>query len=547
MKTRIVVGASVATFTLGLAACEAIAPALTQLGLGFGQDVMAAASVNYSPRYAREIETLLVAMAQQMTGVQFQAQLAAAGYAPPPPRYARQNSPYGYGQAQYGQDPNAYSPDGQNYNGYDPSQAQYGQTSNGYGQQYGQRQYGTASNEYGQQQYGQPANGYGQPQQSQYGQTNGYGQPQYPQQTQYGQTNGYGQPPYPQQQPQYGQTTGYGQPPYPQQPQYGQPTNGYGQPQYAQQQAQYGQTTDGYAQPQYGVQQPQYGPATNGYAQPQYGSDPNGGQQPQYGPAQQGADVAANTPDLAGAASLPAEALGLPDANGAINETATPETLGADVRPGDNADPAPAGDVFVATRSIQPVRVTLDLLVQRAGAVRDAPLEVIDDGAVLHDGSGDPAAGDRLKVRFTASCACYLYVIGIDATGYVATIFPDAESGLGNPVQANRQYLLPEQGTWWGLDAQRGIEQLHVVASYVERPDIEQALDKLSREARRPVATYRGVVEVVEIPSTRGLVKVKETPKVGATSGGTQTTVATVFHGSNEDIGIVATRWFHHE
>ena len=134
MNTRIVVGACVSTLALGLGACQALAPALAQLGLSFGQDVMAAASVNYSPRYAREIETLLVAMAQQMTGVQFQAQLVAAGYTPPPPRYGRQNSAYGYGQAQYGQDPNAYNPYGQNSNGYDPSQAQSGQTSNGYGQ-----------------------------------------------------------------------------------------------------------------------------------------------------------------------------------------------------------------------------------------------------------------------------------------------------------------------------------------------------------------------------------------------------------------------------
>ena len=185
---------------------------------------------------------------------------------------------------------------------------------------------------------------------------------------------------------------------------------------------------------------------------------------------------------------------------------------------------------------------------QRAGAARGAPLEVIDDGATLHDGSGNPAAGDRLKVRFKASCACYLYVIGIDATGYVARIFPDAQAGVGNPVEPNRQYVLPEQGSWWGLDAQRGVEQVHVVASYVERPDIEQALEKLSQEARRPVSTYRGVAEVVEIPSTRGLVKVKETPSVGAApSSGTQTTVSTVFHGPDEDIGIVATRWFRHE
>ena len=86
MYVRIVVATGIATLALVLGACQAVVPALAQFGIAFGQDLRAAASVNYSSRYAREIETLLVAMARQMSGLEFQAQLVAAGYAPPQSR-----------------------------------------------------------------------------------------------------------------------------------------------------------------------------------------------------------------------------------------------------------------------------------------------------------------------------------------------------------------------------------------------------------------------------------------------------------------------------
>ena len=81
--------ACVALVIVAVAGCEAMAPALTQLGIAFGQNFMAASSANYSPRYAVQVEQLLVAMAREMSGLQFQAQLAASGYVPPPPRYGR--------------------------------------------------------------------------------------------------------------------------------------------------------------------------------------------------------------------------------------------------------------------------------------------------------------------------------------------------------------------------------------------------------------------------------------------------------------------------
>jgi hypothetical protein len=167
---------------------------------------------------------------------------------------------------------------------------------------------------------------------------------------------------------------------------------------------------------------------------------------------------------------------------------------------------------------------------------------------VLRDGRGDPAAGDRLKFRFTANCACFVYVIGMDATGYVAQIFPDRDLGIGNPVEAGREYVLPAEGEWWGLDDHRGVEQVHVIAAYVARPDIEQALEALASQPRTPPSEYRGVAEVAELPSTRGLVKVKDAPAVSvATSNGRSEFTPTSFLGRADDVGVAVTRWFQHE
>jgi hypothetical protein len=74
---------------LGMSSCETVAPALLKLGLSFGQDLLAAASVNYAPRYASQLETLLTVLASEVTGMKFEARLARQGYQPPPSEYLR--------------------------------------------------------------------------------------------------------------------------------------------------------------------------------------------------------------------------------------------------------------------------------------------------------------------------------------------------------------------------------------------------------------------------------------------------------------------------
>lgn len=339
---------AVCVASLIVAGCQTVAPAVMSLIMAFGQDLLSATAVNYSPRYAVEVENLLAVLARHATGLEFQGQLAQAGYQPPPPSYARQEATY------------------------DP----------------------------------------------------------------YGEPGGY-------QDPYAGQTPAYGQATY--------------QDPYAASQA---EPVSGYQDP-YAVSAGDY------------------------------------------------------------------QTRSADT-------PAP-------------VSLGVALLAQRAGSNQ---LEVIDDGDTLVDGRGEPSRGDLLRVHFQANCACWVYVVGIDATGYVARIFPDPDSALRNPVTPAANYLMPGDSQWWALDDQRGIEQIYFVASRERRPDIEAAIEQLAAQPRQlNTESYQPVSEPAIVPVTRGLVKVEAPAPVGVPMGEGAPAVVTptIFTNAESATDVVVTRWFRHE
>ena len=196
-----------------------------------------------------------------------------------------------------------------------------------------------------------------------------------------------------------------------------------------------------------------------------------------------------------------------------------------------------------------PVSMDVGLLAQRIHNDGSVTLEAIEDGAVLYDGRGDARAGDKLKITFKTNCECYVYIIGIDATGYVAQIFPDPDSTSGNPVQRDRQYTLPAGDVWWGLDEYRGIETIYFVASQTRRTDIEDVITKLASIKRRVPKDYQPVQEAAVIPHTRGLVKVQAAPPttVATESGSTYAVTPTAFTSAVSGVDLVITRWFSHQ
>ncbi|HEX7034241.1 MAG TPA: DUF4384 domain-containing protein [Pseudomonadales bacterium] len=198
-----------------------------------------------------------------------------------------------------------------------------------------------------------------------------------------------------------------------------------------------------------------------------------------------------------------------------------------------------------------PAGIGLDvaLLAQERLPGGQVRLRPVQDGDVLHDGRGDPEAGDKIKIFFSANCACHVYVIGVDATGYVANIFPDGVTHTAGPVTPGAQYLVPGGSTWWGLDTYRGIEQIYFIASHTRRPDIERLVAELA--GRRPdlPASYRPVREPAVLTTTRGLAQVQSAaPTVVATEQGAGQPVSpTSFQSTVADADLVITRWFRHE
>lgn len=194
------------------------------------------------------------------------------------------------------------------------------------------------------------------------------------------------------------------------------------------------------------------------------------------------------------------------------------------------------------------IALEVALLAQQQAPDGQVRMRPVQDGEVLHDGRGDPAHGDKIKLFFNANCACHVYVIGIDATGYVAQIFPERGTAPG-PVQPGAEYLVPGGTTWWGLDDYRGIEQVYFIASRERRHDIERFVAQLAGRRPSVPADYRPVREAAIVPMQRGLVQVQSAAptSVPTPSGVPQQISPTLFQSTVADADLVITRWFRHQ
>lgn len=205
---------------------------------------------------------------------------------------------------------------------------------------------------------------------------------------------------------------------------------------------------------------------------------------------------------------------------------------------------------YPAATATSSIVLDVAILAQRASdrAARRTEPAPIQDGEVLRDGGSDPRKGDVVKFSFRTNCDCYVYVVGVDATGYVARVFPEKS---GKPVRANQQYVVPQGTTWYGLDQYKGTEQVFFIASRRPRADIESSLQQLSRTGRSSLSrNYRPVREAA-LPdaATRGLVKVQMGTKstVSTESGQPYSFTPQAFAAQPGSDDVVVTRWFRHE
>ena len=174
-------------------------------------------------------------------------------------------------------------------------------------------------------------------------------------------------------------------------------------------------------------------------------------------------------------------------------------------------------------------------------------LVAIEDGAVLHDGGGDPARADKFKISFRSDQSCYVYVLAIDGTGWVTPVFPGQESAGSNPVEPGRTYLIPEGSRWYALDEYRGIEHVYLVASVEQRADLERMQAKFAQMVRPEKTEYRRVDKAAV--ATRGIVAVGPgTPThVASETGEVHEVTPTSFLADLKGFDLVVTRWFEHQ
>ncbi len=194
-----------------------------------------------------------------------------------------------------------------------------------------------------------------------------------------------------------------------------------------------------------------------------------------------------------------------------------------------------------------PISLDVAVLKENVSAGQSIPVP-LPNGSVLVDGRGDPNGGDNLKISFEADQECYVYVLAIDGTGWAQPIFP-SESSHQNPVQARRQYVIPDGQEWFPLDEFRGIETFYFMASHARRPDLETQFEEMAGRTR-PTLPSGGSVQVAEAAVVeRGLGARRQGKGVTvvASGGSSSSFNPTSFVMEQGASDLVITRWFRHQ
>ena len=213
---------------------------------------------------------------------------------------------------------------------------------------------------------------------------------------------------------------------------------------------------------------------------------------------------------------------------------------------GANSD---GGEVDIALPATAAEARKLELEVALLRQTREDGRQVLapmEDGAILRDGKGVPEAGDRFRIAFRAGQECFVYILGVDATGWVTPIFPSMHSEHSNPVEGGREYLLPDPALAYTLNTHRGIEHIYFMTSEEVRPDLESILAEFEGKTQPPPAGDERVSETAVISrgfeaETRG----RDIPLPA--DSGTRAVTPSAFLSSEAGNDLVITRWFHHE
>jgi hypothetical protein len=77
-------------------------------------------------------------------------------------------------------------------------------------------------------------------------------------------------------------------------------------------------------------------------------------------------------------------------------------------------------------------------------------------------------AGDKLRFRFSASIAGYLYVMNQGTSGTYELLFPRSDTGGDNRVEAGKDYIVPASQGWFKVSGPAGQDVVSWLVSPVD-------------------------------------------------------------------------------
>ena len=172
---------------------------------------------------------------------------------------------------------------------------------------------------------------------------------------------------------------------------------------------------------------------------------------------------------------------------------------------------------------------------------------LMQDGETLKDGRGNVQLGDKFKIVFRTNADCFMYVIAIDGSGWAQPLLPGPGVSIGNPITKDKEYTFPEGSQWFSLDQVRGIETIYLIASPGPRPDIEEALTKITGVERPAVTPVAQVQEAAILPAGFGSTAAGHPTPVKLETGQQTEITPTTYRAAQPGEDVRVTRWFKHE
>jgi hypothetical protein len=203
------------------------------------------------------------------------------------------------------------------------------------------------------------------------------------------------------------------------------------------------------------------------------------------------------------AAAQPAEAAPVappappPDAGQAAPPAPEGGTLVASAQPDAGAQAIPAPPPPAAAPDPGPA-IALDVALLRKSGPAAEDVAPLVDGDLLRRGDGQ-GGGDRFRLYFRPNVDTHIYVVAVDATGWVQPIFPASFDGQASRVAGGNTTLLPDASHWFGLDENPGVYHLFLLASRHARADLEAKLQEFAVKQRVAPTQTRSVEEAVVV------------------------------------------------